>query len=317
LSKVRGVSILTSSFVALGAIVVASAGAFAGTVRVPQDHASVQAGVLAASPGDTVLVAPGTYTELIRTRPGVVLKSSEGPDATTLVTPGLAEKLSDERLLECFEGDRTTVIEGFTMVAGDTPGAAVYVENASPTIRGNVITGFGWGIHLRFSKALVEANEIMNCDSFAILVFASSPDIFGNSIHDNDSQGISISGKESHPVIGGSPEKSNKIFGNHVGLLNGSRNDIDATFNDWGWETTAEMEAGEWPDDIHTIRDGYDFKQSHRGKGKVDYRNWIRPAPALEETSSAPGLRVAIPIVVALLLIGGFVGLARRRATSA
>jgi hypothetical protein len=263
-------------FCSIAVVLGAAPTARPATHRVPDQHPTIQPAILAAAPGDTVLVGPGTYRELIRMRPGIVLRAAQGPDSTILVSPGLAEKVIDERLLECLEGDRSTVIEGFSMVVGEAAGCAVYVENASPTIRGNVIDGFGWGINLRFSKARVEGNEIRNCRSFAILCFASSPEIWRNSIHGSHDTAISVSGKESHPVIGGSPANSNKLFANEWSVVNQSRNEIDATHNDWGWETTAEMDSEGWPADIQTIMDGNDRGRTHRGKGKVDYRHWIR-----------------------------------------
>src|SRR5688572_11550336 len=33
------------------------------TVRVPQDHPTIQAAIDASSPGDTILIAPGVYNE--------------------------------------------------------------------------------------------------------------------------------------------------------------------------------------------------------------------------------------------------------------
>ena len=40
----------------------------AGIIRVPQDYATINAAITAASPGDTVLVAAGVYSEF-ETRP--------------------------------------------------------------------------------------------------------------------------------------------------------------------------------------------------------------------------------------------------------
>ena len=52
----------------------------AATIRVPQDHKTIQAAIDASNPGDTILVAPGKYQERIRLKSGIVLRS-EGTDA--------------------------------------------------------------------------------------------------------------------------------------------------------------------------------------------------------------------------------------------
>lgn len=47
----------------------------AATLRVPQDHPSIQAAIDAASAGDVILVAAGTYRERVRLKPDVTLRS--------------------------------------------------------------------------------------------------------------------------------------------------------------------------------------------------------------------------------------------------
>jgi hypothetical protein len=292
----------------------------AKTIHVPADEPKIQAAVLAASAGDTVLVAPGTYTELIQMRNGVVLRSAAGPDSTFLLTPQLEESPLDERLLECLGGiDRSTVIEGFSLDGSAKPGAGIYCENGSPTIRGNRISGFGWGINLRHSTALIEENVIEKTTTFGILAFASSPEIYRNEFANNGGRVIVISGKLSQPIVGGSRENANKFFGNRIVVSNSSRNDVDATWNDWGWETTVEMNREGYPADIVAIVDGNDFERTNRGRGKVDYRHWILPEG--EAAGTGPGSLLAgrtwIPIAAAAILVVVFVVLSRRSRTAA
>ncbi|MGZ8755223.1 MAG: right-handed parallel beta-helix repeat-containing protein, partial [Acidimicrobiia bacterium] len=48
------------------------------TVRVPDDHPTIQEAVNAANPGDLVLIGPGTYNEAIRiSKPGLVLRGTD------------------------------------------------------------------------------------------------------------------------------------------------------------------------------------------------------------------------------------------------
>lgn len=304
--------------VAVMAALVGGTVAEAAVVRVPADHETIQAAVSAAAAGDTVLVAPGEYRELIHMKAGVVLKSEKGPESTTLFGPDLGEDATKERVIEIFEGDRSTVVEGFSFLPTEIAGAAIYVENASPTIRGNDIRTFGYGIHLRHSKdALIEDNRIEGCLAFGILMRASSPKIYRNDIARNQPRALSIAGKESVPVIGGSPENGNKIYGQMLAIVNDSKNDIIATHNDWGYEVTSEMDRLGYPGDVSAITDGHDVGKSHRGRGEVDYRHWVTAAPS----AGGGGGGGAVPIwgwlaggAVALLLL--FIAMSRRSASA-
>lgn len=291
------------------ALVIPAAG-HGATLNVPADHSSVQAAIVAASSGDTVLVAPGKYVEFIQMKCGITLRSSDGPDETTLVSLGLSETTIGERLIEFGEGcDRSTIVEGFTFDSGGYGGCGIFVEGSSPTLRGNkFLPGFGWCISLRMADALVENNLLDGSRSFGIAVFASSPEIFSNTIKNCTPRGIDISGAKSHPVIGGSPERGNRFVGNQFDIVNGSRNDIVATHNDWGWATTSEMQTSTYPTDISTIMDGNDRKKSGRGRGKVDYQNWVSP-DASSGSGSSPWL---VPILAGVGIIA-VVFIVRRR----
>jgi hypothetical protein len=62
----------------------ANATAFGATIHVPKDHKTIQAAIDAAAKGDTVLVQPGTYSEQVLLKAGVMVKSA-GDDSQGMI----------------------------------------------------------------------------------------------------------------------------------------------------------------------------------------------------------------------------------------
>ena len=118
------------------------------TIHVPDDQSTIQAGIDAASAGDTVLVACGTYYEHdIEMRSGVCLRSETGQaDCVTIDAQELG------RVMHCKDVDATAAIRGFTFAHGyvDDDGGGLYCVNSSPAITdcsfsGNEAISLSWG----------------------------------------------------------------------------------------------------------------------------------------------------------------------------
>ena len=151
----------------------------AATLLVPEEYGTVQAGIDAAAEGDTVLVDPGTYSGETRIfsvcgtllmehsvavlRPGVVLKSAEGPDVTVLDGGPLAGALVRTVRLLDVDGPGAS-IEGFTITGGGT-GASVGCTSSEVTFRncrivGNHFNGLDVAYAgVRLEDCVVEDNE--------------------------------------------------------------------------------------------------------------------------------------------------------------
>ena len=128
----------------------------AGTGTPVDPFCSIQAGICAAGAGDTVSVAPGTYLESLRMKPGVIVLSEAGPVDTTINAHAQPCVNSDF----CTKGTQaqctgvifstghspTSRLEGFTITGGEgliqstkVVGGGMVVFS-SPTITNNIIT---------------------------------------------------------------------------------------------------------------------------------------------------------------------------------
>jgi hypothetical protein len=119
----------------------AAGGAAGATIHVPADQPTIGAAMVAAAPGDEIVVAPGTYSDgaqpLISSGfsggKDLIIRSSGGPEVTIL------DGLGTIRLVELYQQESNAfVIEGFTLrngVFASNWGGAMLLWDAAPTVR--------------------------------------------------------------------------------------------------------------------------------------------------------------------------------------
>jgi hypothetical protein len=132
--------------------------ASATIINVPDQYSTIQLGLNAASPGDTVLVAPGTYYENI-IWPDVDGVKLFGSGMVSTVIDGNSQA-SVIRFDTAYIISRATVVRGFTLTNGfaqppwpQSQGGGICIFYASPTleyldITGNMADDFGGGIYI-------------------------------------------------------------------------------------------------------------------------------------------------------------------------
>jgi len=169
----------------------------AATIHVPADQPTIQDGIDGAVNGDTVLVAPGTYTEIIDFKgKAITVRSSNGPKFTIIN----AGQLGSAVTFNNNEGV-DSLLEGFTLTGGkpSSYGGGIYCNQSSPVIIDNIISGnsahhAGGGIFCgNFSSPTIIHNAINGNTAIGgggIYCSNSSPTITNNTIIDNYSCGI-------------------------------------------------------------------------------------------------------------------------------
>ncbi len=149
------------------------------TIHVPADAPTIQLGIDAASPGDTVLVSPNTYVENIDFHgKAITVTSSAGP-STTILDGGARGPVVSFTSGET----RASTLSGFTvqngsgppqalghnrsqatsrgLTGGPTPAGGVFVFNSAPTILNNTITANRCnGVYSVQSSPLLQSNHV-------------------------------------------------------------------------------------------------------------------------------------------------------------
>lgn len=108
------------------------------TIRVPQDAPTIAQAIDRAVDGDTVLVAPGRYSEVLAIMgKAIILRGEEGAAETIIDAQGTGVPLT-------IRGD--AVVEGFTLTGGtrlvdSEDGGGLLVLGGTPIVRDSIITG--------------------------------------------------------------------------------------------------------------------------------------------------------------------------------
>ncbi len=143
----------------------------AAVIKVPADHATIQAAIAASQKGDVVWVAQGTYQENLSLKPGVKLEGGYKSDFSArnwTAWPTVVDGASKGSVVI---GAHGAILDGFTLRNGKAAmGGGLFLERGSMTIKNNTIEdnaadNEGGGIYLRFNP---EAPPYTDIDSNTI-----------------------------------------------------------------------------------------------------------------------------------------------------
>ncbi len=174
-------SALMVALVVVLALLVGGATAFAKTINVPADYATIQAAIDAAATGDVVMVAQGTYKECINFRGKAITVQSTNPADKSVVAATVVNGQRRGSVVSFKSGEPAgSVLSGFTITNGKGTntglgrwGGGVYCERSSPTLTNNRIVG---------NTAGIIGGGGVSC------LFGGSPTVTGNTIAANSAE---------------------------------------------------------------------------------------------------------------------------------
>jgi hypothetical protein len=214
---------LLLSWLACGCFILGSVQA--NQLLIPANYSTIQAGIDAASAGDTVLVSPGNYYENLDFKgKAITVASAAGPETTILDGSHVGAVVN----FSSGEGP-DSVIMGFTIQNGYSSwGSGISLFGASPTIVSNVIQfndeviGYwgagigGWSSSPIIEQNLFQHNTGDNQFLTGVIAFvnSSSPLVANNLFINNSCRAIDMTLPTGNaPIV-----INNTIVGNPVGI---------------------------------------------------------------------------------------------------
>jgi len=183
----------------------------AATLRVPSDYPTIQDAIHAAArSGDTVLVSPGTYVEVLQLNKSLTLTSTKGATETAVVGD-----TNSPVLWISLRANESATISGFKFTRGlvgvitsnrvtfednivaENGGGGVSINGDDVTVRHNMITSSGGhneaGVMVSGERALIEDNLIEGnvsngCGGGISLLTGSSAVVLRNRIDRNHAE---------------------------------------------------------------------------------------------------------------------------------
>lgn len=191
----------------------------AATTFVPAEQPSIQAAIDAASSGDAIVVAPGTYYEAIDfLGKAITLRSAGGPTVTVIDGSG-----ANGSVVQCVSGEGPdTILQGFTITGGNANiGGGMLNVGSSPTVIDSVFVANhaddrGGGMYNRKGNPIIIGTTFRQNTSGemggGMFNIRSSPTVTGSLFTENSSnKGAGMRNYiDSHPTV------TNSVFSYNV-----------------------------------------------------------------------------------------------------
>ena len=204
------------------------------------DYTTITNALLAAGPGDVIIVEPGVYAEALQLDETVTLKSESGPEVTTIT--------GSATLITVLSGSNMSVIEGFTLTGSNgngvysssgsggsakiincriynISGSSIYFENHPAHVLNCLIhDNLYHGIYFKENNAdgIIANNTVFdNGQNGIYLNNGADPDVYNNIAYNNNWRGIDVDdGTDGNIIYNNAYGNSTNYQGFNIGPTN-------------------------------------------------------------------------------------------------
>ena len=180
---------------------------------------TIQQAVDAAKPGDTILVAPGTYAPFATKNDFLTIRSEAGAEKTTIDAKGEGRCVTlTARPFANMYGETNTVVEGFTLTGGVADRTRLHKNRGGlalgGTLRNCVLTGGvaqygGAAAYVRLEKCVLRGNRATKCGGAGAFVRAfdstfeqNTSDFHGGAVFTSKIEGCRLVGNRARIYAG-------------------------------------------------------------------------------------------------------------------
>lgn len=168
--KIRRKTSLFTLLAGLGTWILAAEPTHGATFVVPTDFPTIQGAIDASQDGDTVLVRPGTYFEVLTVQVGITIRSTDGATTTIVDGTGLTSSVITTQ-----NSNRPVLIEGLTVRGGEgSPLPTCLAPDVFPILGGGLYA-FGVELTIRDCRFVENGHAVHG-------VYAGGAAYFENSI---------------------------------------------------------------------------------------------------------------------------------------
>ena len=157
-------------------------------IHVPSNYPTIQAAVNAASPGDTIIVRDGTYTENVDVnKDHLTIQSQNGAEKTIVQAAN-----ADDNIFEVI-ADYVN-ISGFTVRgASEAPSCGIHLKSNNSKISNNTISNNYWGMDISSSLHISIINNLVSHNENGIFLTSSNSNTITNNRVSYNDNGIWLS----------------------------------------------------------------------------------------------------------------------------